>query len=125
MSDKFEQFWAAWPKSFRKASKSLCLAKWKAKKLDKEADDILKHVAFMKTQDAWKKDGGSFIPAPLVYINQARWDGAEIPEVIPAKPAVFKDPTVVKIEQDAKKAVPMPDFVREKLKELRRTPLTA
>lgn len=125
MSERFEEFWAAWPKHFRKASKSLCKAKWVSKKLDKEADQILKHVAFMKTQDAWTKDGGSFIPAPLVYINQARWDGAEIPEEVPAKPQVFKDPTVVKIEQDAKKAVPMPDYIREKLKELRRTPLTA
>ena len=123
MSEKFEQFWSVWPKHFRKASKSVCQAKWKAKNLDKQAEQIIKHVMWMKTQDAWTKDKGSFIPAPLVYINQARWDGAEIPEVVANAP--IKDPVVVKIEQDAKKAVPMPDYIREKLKELRRTPLTA
>lgn len=123
MSARFEEFWAAWPKHFRKASKSVCLAKWKSKNLDKQADQIIKHVNWMKTQDAWTKDKGSFIPAPLVYINQARWDGAEVPEVVAQMP--IKDPVVVKIEQDAKKAVPMPDHIRQKLMELRRGVLTA
>jgi hypothetical protein len=123
MSEKFEEFWQVWPKHFRKASKSVCLAKWKAKKLDAQAGQIIKHVMYMKGQEAWTKDGGSFIPAPLVYINQARWDGAEIPEIVANTPV--RDPAVVKIEQDAKKAVPMPDHIRKKLQELRRTPLTA
>lgn len=120
---KFEQFWEVWPKHFRKASKSVCEAKWKSKNLDKHADQIIKHVMWMKGQEAWKKDGGHFIPAPLVYINQARWDGAEMPQVVADTPV--KDPAVVRMEQHAKKVVPMPDHIRKKLQELRRTPLTA
>lgn len=122
MSEKFEQFWQAWPKHFRKASKSLCLSKWKKNKLDSQAEQIIKHVNWLKTQDAWKKDGGAFIPAPLVYINQARWDGAEIPDEQPQviEVPVFKDPVVVKMEQDMKKAVPMPEHIRQKFEELKR-----
>lgn len=123
MSAKFEEFWNVWPKHFRKASKSICLTKWKSKNLDKQADQIIKHVMWMKDQEAWKKDNGHFIPAPLVYINQARWDGAEVPEVVPNTPV--KDPVVIRMEQDAKRAVPMPDHIRKKLQELRRAPLTA
>ena len=45
-----------------------------------EADHIVAHVRWLKTTEDWQKNGGAFIPAPLVYLNQSRWDGAEIPE---------------------------------------------
>jgi hypothetical protein len=69
----------------------------------------------MKTTDAWRKDDGAFIPAPLVYLNQQRWDGAEIPESFGIKVEVQIDPALAKIEADRKKAVPMPAHIREKL----------
>jgi hypothetical protein len=50
----------------------------------------------------------------LVYLNQQRWDGAEVPEM-PAK----VDSALQKIFEDDKKAAPMPDYIRERLKELR------
>jgi hypothetical protein len=53
----------------------------------------------------------------LVYLNQQRWDGAEVPEMKP-KPTI--DPALAKIEADRKKASPMPDHIRAKLAELRR-----
>lgn len=113
----FEQFWAAWPRSFRKASKSVCQEKWRKQGLDKHAPLILAHVEFMKSQDAWIKDGGQYVPAPLVYINQKRWDGFE--------PPIKKETTVQKIERDMAKAAPMPENIRQKLQELRRGILTA
>lgn len=114
----FEDFWTAWPKSTRKGGKSVCKAKWDKLKLDGQADQIVKHVEWMKTTDSWKKDQGAFIPAPLVYINQARWDGAEIPEVTVNVNVNFKDPALKKIEEDRRKVVPAPEEIRKKLKEL-------
>jgi hypothetical protein len=118
----FEQFWAAWPKSVRKGGKSVCLARWKKGLYDGCADQIVKHVEWMKTTDQWRKDNGAFIPAPIVYLNQQRWDGAEIPEGFTAnKPASeYIDPALQKIAADRAKAAPMPDHIREKLAQIRR-----
>jgi hypothetical protein len=71
----------------------------------------------MKTTDQWRKDNGAYIPAPLVYLNQQRWDGAEIPEI---KPVQTIDPALAKIEADNKKAAPMPEHIRARLAELRK-----
>ena len=116
----FEAFWAAWPKSIRKGGKSVCLARWKKGLYDGCADQIVKHVEWMKTTDQWRKDNGAFIPAPLVYLNQQRWDGAEIPESFGVKVEAQIDPALAKIEADRKKATPMPDHIRAKLAELRK-----
>lgn len=120
----FDLFWAAWPRSDRKGAKSQCQAKWKKLKLDDQAETIVAHVNYLKTTDQWKKDNGSFIPAPLVYLNQQRWDGAEIPqapEMTINVNVTFKDPALAKIEEDTKKAVAMPASVAEKLRELKKS----
>jgi hypothetical protein len=115
----FDDFWAAWPRSTRKGGKSSCKAKWDKLKLDLQGDQIVKHVEWMKTTDQWRKNNGEFIPAPLVYLNQMRWDGAEIPEMTVNLNVTFKDPALAKIEADREKAVPMSATVAEKLRELR------
>jgi len=121
MTDSFEKFWAAWPKSVRKGGKSVCLARWKKGMYDGCADQIIKHVIWMTTTDAWRKSDGAFIPAPLVYLNQQRWDGAEIPESFTGVERVKQmDPALVKIQQDANKAAPMPDHIKKRLAELRK-----
>lgn len=80
----FDSFWQAWPKNStrytRKGAKAECLKRWIARHHETQADQIVKHVEWLKTTADWLKDGGAFIPAPLVYLNQQRWDGAEIPE---------------------------------------------
>lgn len=116
----FEQFWQVWPKSPRKGAKSLCKAKWDKLKLDAQAEQICAHVSWMVTTNDWKKDNGAFIPAPLVYINQMRWDGAEIPEMTINVNVSFVDPALKKIEDDAKKATPIPQNVREMLEKLKK-----
>ena len=68
----------------------------------------------MKTTDQWLTSNGAFIPAPLVYLNQQRWDGAEIPE--PKKPASIAE----QYQERVRGAVPMPDHIRERLVQLRR-----
>ena len=113
----FEDFWTAWPKSVRKGAKSQCKAKWDKLGLDMQAETVIAHVNYMKTTDQWKKSEGAFVPAPLVYLNQQRWDGAEVPESV-QKDEI--DPALRKIEQDRQKAVAMPDEIRQKLAQLRK-----
>jgi hypothetical protein len=67
----------------------------------------------MKTTDQWRKDNGAYIPAPLVYLNQQRWDGAEIPEI--KKPVTMAE----QYQERVKNSTPMPDHIRERLAALR------
>ena len=71
----------------------------------------------MATTAQWLRDNGSWIPAPKVYLNQQRWDGADVPDLTP-KPLI--DPALAKIEADSKKAAPMPEHIRARLAELRK-----
>ena len=110
----FEDFWKAWPKSTRKGAKSQCLKVWVKTYCDSCADQIIKHVEWQKTTDQWRKDNGAYIPAPLVYLNQQRWDGAEIPET--STMVQERDPYLVKLDEEKAKAVPMPTWLKEKIK---------
>ena len=113
----FERFWKAWPASTRKGAKSECRKKWEKHYCETQTDQIIKHVEWLKTTEQWIKSNGAFIPAPLVYLNQQRWDGAEVPEI---KPKEAIDPALAKIEADRKKAVPIPEHIRARLAELRK-----
>ena len=70
----FDQFWAAWPSHKRKTSKQKCRARWKRDKLDGKFKHIIKVLKSLKASDDWRKDSGKYIPSPLVWLNQARWD---------------------------------------------------
>lgn len=74
----FSDFWEAWPKSLRKGARSECEKVWKTGKLDKNAAEIVAHVRVLAKSPGWKKQGGEFIPAPVVYLRGRRWDGAEL-----------------------------------------------
>lgn len=71
----FLRFWSAWPANPRKGSRGKCLSEWKKAKAESVADQIVSHVESLKT--VWAKDNYAFAPAPLVYLNQRRWEGAE------------------------------------------------
>ena len=109
----FEDFWKVWPSNPRKGAKSKCKQVWIKSYCDTQADQIIKHVQWLKTTEQWLKSNGAFIPAPLVYLNQQRWDGAEIPEIKRTETALEA------IEQSRKSSVPMPDEIRAKLAVLR------
>lgn len=70
----FDGFWNAWPSSPRKVAKRQCLDKWRTRKCAAIADSIIAHVEGMKKSEKWLERGGKFIPAPLVYLNQDRWE---------------------------------------------------
>lgn len=74
----FDAFWEAWPKHRRKGGKADCLKAWRKRELEPFHEQIVAHVEFMKASDDWRRDGGQYIPAPVVYLNKSRWDGAEI-----------------------------------------------
>jgi len=112
----FERFWKAWPASTRKGAKSECRKKWDKHYCETQTDQIIKHIEWLKTTEQWLKGNGAFIPAPLVYLNQQRWDGAEVPEIKP-KPTI--DPALAKIEADSKRAVPIPEHIRQKMASLK------
>ena len=85
----FEKFWQVWPKSDRKQAKGLCLKAWKKAGAERHAADILAHIEACKRSENWSKEGGQFIPAPLVYLNQKRWEGAELAESVAAGESKF------------------------------------
>lgn len=74
----FVRFWTSWPKSVRKGGKAKCLQTWWRAKLEPIAEQIVSHVERMAATPDWTKEGGAYVPAPLVYLNQRRWDGAEV-----------------------------------------------
>lgn len=73
---RFEEFWAAWPKSERKQDKVKCAAKWRQHSLDDFADRILEDVATKQLTEKW---ASGFIEAPLVYLNGRRWEDGVTP----------------------------------------------
>lgn len=72
----FADFWQAWPNTDRKQAKGKCLEAWKKAHAERDAAVIVAHVERMKASRDWQKNGGEYVPAPLVYLNQGRWDGA-------------------------------------------------
>jgi hypothetical protein len=81
---EFDMFWSAWPRNgggySRKGGKSECIKVWNKNYNKTQIETILAHVAYMKTTEAWLRDMGAFIPMPITYLRQARWDGADIPK---------------------------------------------
>jgi hypothetical protein len=68
----FEEFWKVFPK-IRRTAKTSCLKKWKAKKLDTIAEQIIADVR--GKAGSW----GEFAPAPMTYLNQERWLDGDTP----------------------------------------------
>lgn len=73
----FERFWASWPKHERKEAKGACLKAWTKAGAEGIAETVVADVERRKRGSGWTKNNGEFIPAPLVYLNQRKWEGAE------------------------------------------------
>jgi len=74
----FLRFWAAWPKHPRKAAKGKCAELWAKKKLEAQAEHIVAVVQAMKLSEDWTKEDGQYIPGPLGWLRQEKWDGVEL-----------------------------------------------
>jgi hypothetical protein len=82
----FLRFWSAWPKHHRKTSRTKCSQIWKRENCEAIADHIIAMVEVSKKSADWMKDGGAFIPAPMVWLNQGRWDTDPSDLAAPLKP---------------------------------------
>lgn len=67
----FEAFWECWPKNDRKQDKAKCRAKWQGDGLDAMAAKIAADVEAKKATQKWRE---GYVEAPLVYLNNQRWD---------------------------------------------------
>lgn len=74
----FRSFWEAWPTSTRKGGKDKCLAVWRDKRHEGAAEVIVAHVVAMAATKDWTKEGGQYVPAPVVYLRSTAWTGAEV-----------------------------------------------
>ncbi len=74
----FAQWWAEWPASARKGAKGKCQEAWLRHGCEAIAEEIIAHVVHKRDKTAWAKDRGEYVEAPLVYLNQRKWEGAEI-----------------------------------------------
>ena len=77
----FDQFWKEYPGGIRgKSGKKPTLLKWIRINPNKSLfEKIIEAVKRYKETEQWQKDGGKYIPNPLTFLNQARWED-EIPE---------------------------------------------
>lgn len=75
----FVRFWSIWPKHPRKEAKGECAKAWEKAGAESIADTVIAHVERKKVSKEWTKDSGEYVPAPLVYLNQKRWQGADEP----------------------------------------------
>lgn len=73
----FEQFWSAWPQHRRKVARSKCERIWKRQKCDVIAEQVIAAVGRCKVSEDWTKENGKFIPAPMTWLNQERWEAPE------------------------------------------------
>lgn len=72
----FAAFWLAWPANGRRQAKGKCFDAWKRASAENDSQAIIAHVERLKDSEDWRKNGGAYIPAPLTYLNQRRWEGA-------------------------------------------------
>lgn len=71
--DMFEEFWKAYPGP-RKVDKRKCLGKFLiALSRGATFDEIMRGLSAWKKCSTWNKDGGEFIRAPLVWLNNENW----------------------------------------------------
>ncbi len=115
----FDIFWARYPK---KVGKDAALKAFQKRKPDQHlVTQMLNALGKQIPSDAWVKDGGQFIPNPATWLNQGRWQDEVtnfkpvdlIHQTTPTPPN--QDAALRKIEEDSKKAAPIPENIRAKM----------
>lgn len=82
-SKKFLLFWLNWPPHRRKAGRKKCCCHWSANGLDDRYSEIMKGLALWKSSEEWKCEKGKYVPAPLVWLHDERWESAAALEQAP------------------------------------------
>jgi len=112
----FPEWWKAYPSGPRKVAKQQCLDRWARFDCASSATLILQHTEWLKTQPDWTKDGGTFVCAPLVYLNQRRW----LDWTPPAPKQDATKATQQMLDNQFKGTTPPNEATRAKLAELRK-----
>lgn len=89
--DCAQEFWTFFPSNPRKVGKG-SVEKWfKTHQPSPELmKTILDQVLAMSKTDQWKKHGGQFIPAPMTWLHQERWND-EVPTAVSVQPKSMVD----------------------------------
>jgi hypothetical protein len=70
----FEKWWAEYPGP-RKAAKEKCCRKWFSDDLEEQGEEQIRILSLHKKYNPdWIRDNGQYTCAPLVYLNQRRWE---------------------------------------------------
>lgn len=108
----FSRFWDAWPAHHRKVAKPQCYAKWRSRGCEEHTEAILTALEVAKVSTDWTKNGGEFIPAPLVWLNQQRWEAPIEAKSLTTPPSESVDAYVARVQKErslaASRATPAP-----------------
>lgn len=70
----FIRFWNEYPRCGRKVDRKKCLKKWATDGLEQVSGSVLTGLRkWIKSHD-WQKENGQFIPMPITFLNQSRWE---------------------------------------------------
>lgn len=70
--EKFERFWACYPRKAGKGNARKIFAKLKPS--EELLEKMLKAIELAKQSPQWQRDGGQYIPYPATWLNQERWE---------------------------------------------------
>lgn len=112
--DLFEEFWKAYPK---KKAKDDAKRAFDKRKPDRAlVDSMLAAIRLQSRSMDWVKDSGQFIPYPASWLNSGSWQDSEV--VAPFAEIKGPDPVLIKLEQDAKRATPIPENLRKQFAQI-------
>ena len=79
---KAQAFWEAWPRNRRKVGKG-AVVKWFVTHApnDEKLELMVSKVASLAQSEDWAREQGRFIPLPLTWLHQGRWDD-DVPEPV-------------------------------------------
>lgn len=72
VEDRFNVFWKAYPR--KEAKKTAFKAFQKLKPDSALLEKMLAALEWQAKSEAWKRDGGQYIPLPASWINGGRWE---------------------------------------------------
>jgi hypothetical protein len=73
-SPGFKRFWSTWPTNNRKRNRKGCWTIWNKDGLEALVDTIVAAVEDEKASRDWTKQQGDFIPEPIRWLKEARWE---------------------------------------------------
>jgi hypothetical protein len=75
---RFDYFWKIYPK---KVGKDAARKAFEKRNPDEQLlNAMIRAVRSQMDSDAWKADGGKYIPHPTTWLNQGRWQDGETEE---------------------------------------------